>query len=92
MEKRLIPLDCRPMRFFCSSCERHFAVGDNGEKIDRERSKIPVDSSAIVSNVMLFIDMPSFVTCTHCGEKCNISSVSTHLRLAGGSHLRGFQI
>ncbi|PLB49391.1 hypothetical protein P170DRAFT_509943 [Aspergillus steynii IBT 23096] len=60
MEKRLIPLDCRPMRFFCNSCERHFAVGDNGERVDRQRN------------------MPSFVTCKHCGEKCNISSVSTH--------------
>ncbi|KAF9891338.1 hypothetical protein FE257_004193 [Aspergillus nanangensis] len=38
MEKRLIPLDCRPLRFFCSSCERHFAFGADDERVDRERN------------------------------------------------------
>ncbi|KAL4995851.1 hypothetical protein BDV10DRAFT_202764 [Aspergillus recurvatus] len=34
MEKRLLPLDARPIRFFCSYCERPFSPGD--EIIDRQ--------------------------------------------------------
>ncbi|OOO05908.1 hypothetical protein OAory_01015690 [Aspergillus oryzae] len=29
MEKRFIPLDSRTIRFYCGSCERHFAVDDD---------------------------------------------------------------
>jgi hypothetical protein len=38
MEKRLIPLDSRPIRFFCSACERPFALNEGGETIERQRS------------------------------------------------------
>ncbi|KAL3448493.1 hypothetical protein BJX65DRAFT_317386 [Aspergillus insuetus] len=38
MEKRLIPLDSRPIRFFCSACERPFALSEGGETIDRQRN------------------------------------------------------
>ncbi|KAL4872109.1 hypothetical protein BDV12DRAFT_6703 [Aspergillus spectabilis] len=38
MEKRLIPLDSRPIRFFCSECERPFSLSDDGETIERERN------------------------------------------------------
>jgi hypothetical protein len=36
MEKRLIPLDSRPIRFFCSACERPFALSEGGETIERQ--------------------------------------------------------
>ncbi|PLN83555.1 hypothetical protein BDW42DRAFT_64314 [Aspergillus taichungensis] len=55
MEKRLVSFDCRPIRFFCGHCDRHFAIGPEDEQIERPR------------------DMPSFVDCKNCGEKCNIS-------------------
>ncbi|CEL01722.1 hypothetical protein ASPCAL01301 [Aspergillus calidoustus] len=38
MEKRLIPLDSRPIRFFCSACERPFALSEGGETIERQRN------------------------------------------------------
>ncbi|KAL4992841.1 hypothetical protein BDW68DRAFT_172866 [Aspergillus falconensis] len=34
MEKRLLPLDARPIQFFCSYCERPFSPGD--EMVDRQ--------------------------------------------------------
>ncbi|KAE8354753.1 hypothetical protein BDV28DRAFT_71330 [Aspergillus coremiiformis] len=37
MEKRLVPLYSRPIRFFCYSCERHFAIDDD-EPLDRQRN------------------------------------------------------
>ncbi|KAL5339735.1 hypothetical protein BJX70DRAFT_363011 [Aspergillus crustosus] len=37
MEKRLIPLDSRPIRFFCNECERPFALSHDGETIEREQ-------------------------------------------------------
>ncbi|KAJ0425297.1 hypothetical protein BJY00DRAFT_325597 [Aspergillus carlsbadensis] len=37
MEKRLIPLDSRPIRFFCSACERPFAMSEGGETIERQQ-------------------------------------------------------
>jgi hypothetical protein len=40
MEKRLIPLDSRPIRFFCSACERPFALSEGGETIERQRSRL----------------------------------------------------
>ncbi|KAL3456060.1 hypothetical protein BJX64DRAFT_294426 [Aspergillus heterothallicus] len=54
MEKRLIPLDSRPIRFFCSVCERPFSLSEGGETIERQRNSA------------------CFVSCTHCGSKCNI--------------------
>ncbi|KAB8237700.1 tetratricopeptide repeat protein [Aspergillus alliaceus] len=36
MEKRLVPLESRPIRFYCGSCERHFAI-DEHEPLDRQR-------------------------------------------------------
>ena len=36
MEKRLIPLDARPIRFYCSYCERLFSPAD--EMVDRQSS------------------------------------------------------
>ncbi|KAL4905294.1 hypothetical protein BDW74DRAFT_185318 [Aspergillus multicolor] len=36
MEKRLLPLDAHPIRFFCGYCERPFSLGD--EVIERQRS------------------------------------------------------
>ncbi|KAL4898637.1 hypothetical protein BDV59DRAFT_167259 [Aspergillus ambiguus] len=38
LEKRLIPLSCTSLRFFCSHCERLFAVGGDDERIDRQRN------------------------------------------------------
>ncbi|KAL2841451.1 hypothetical protein BJY01DRAFT_249557 [Aspergillus pseudoustus] len=38
MEKRLIPLDSRPIRFFCSACERPFSLSEGGETIERQRN------------------------------------------------------
>ncbi|KAL2786812.1 hypothetical protein BJX66DRAFT_312104 [Aspergillus keveii] len=38
MEKRLIALDSRPIRFFCSACERPFALSEGGETIERQRN------------------------------------------------------
>ncbi|KAL4778567.1 hypothetical protein BJX76DRAFT_362611 [Aspergillus varians] len=37
MEKRLVPLDSRPIRFYCSTCERAFCVGDD-VKVERQRN------------------------------------------------------
>ncbi|KAI9375845.1 hypothetical protein BJX61DRAFT_548625 [Aspergillus egyptiacus] len=34
MEKRLIPLDSRPIRFFCSSCERPFSLSHDETQAD----------------------------------------------------------
>ncbi|KAL4927505.1 uncharacterized protein BDV17DRAFT_292506 [Aspergillus undulatus] len=36
MEKRMVPLDCRPIRFFCSTCDRPFSQGEN-ELVERPR-------------------------------------------------------
>ncbi|KAE8151245.1 hypothetical protein BDV25DRAFT_128931 [Aspergillus avenaceus] len=35
MEKRLVPIDSHPLRFYCDSCERHFVIG-NEEPLDRQ--------------------------------------------------------
>ncbi|EAU32455.1 conserved hypothetical protein [Aspergillus terreus NIH2624] len=37
MEKRLIPLSSPSLRFFCNHCERHFAIGGDGERVERPR-------------------------------------------------------
>lgn len=34
MEKRLVALDCRPLRFFCAKCENPFSM-DETERVDR---------------------------------------------------------
>ncbi|KAL2871372.1 tetratricopeptide repeat protein [Aspergillus lucknowensis] len=38
MEKRLIPLDSRPIRFFCSECEKPFSLSEDGQIIERQRN------------------------------------------------------
>ncbi|XHF96765.1 hypothetical protein AWENTII_000383 [Aspergillus wentii] len=43
MEKRLVPLNCQPIRFYCSKCDKQFAI-DADDKVDRQRnSRILVD-------------------------------------------------
>ncbi|PYH48158.1 uncharacterized protein BP01DRAFT_413884 [Aspergillus saccharolyticus JOP 1030-1] len=36
MEKRLIPVNCRPIRFFCDNCDKVFTFGEEDEKPDRQ--------------------------------------------------------
>ncbi|RAL08345.1 tetratricopeptide repeat domain protein [Aspergillus homomorphus CBS 101889] len=36
MEKRLIPLKCRPIRFFCDYCDQIFTFGEEDEKPERQ--------------------------------------------------------
>ncbi|KAL4794433.1 hypothetical protein BDV19DRAFT_399414 [Aspergillus venezuelensis] len=36
MEKRLVPLDCRPIRFFCSNCERPFSLSED-DAVERQQ-------------------------------------------------------
>ncbi|RAH42198.1 TPR-like protein [Aspergillus brunneoviolaceus CBS 621.78] len=36
MEKRLIPVNCRPIRFFCDYCDKIFTFGEEDEKPDRQ--------------------------------------------------------
>ncbi|OGM50232.1 hypothetical protein ABOM_001157 [Aspergillus bombycis] len=71
MEKRFIPLDSRPVRFYCGMCEKHFAIDDD-KPLDRQRCRA---YCPYIQNVGLtsFADAPSYVQCRHCGEKCNIS-------------------
>ncbi|KAL2828170.1 hypothetical protein BDW59DRAFT_171016 [Aspergillus cavernicola] len=38
MEKRLIPLDSRPIQFFCGSCENPFSLSHDGETIERQQN------------------------------------------------------
>lgn len=39
VEKRFIPLNSRPICFFCGNCERPFTFGDGEEEgLDRQRS------------------------------------------------------
>ncbi|KAL4911688.1 hypothetical protein BDW62DRAFT_207200 [Aspergillus aurantiobrunneus] len=72
MEKRLIPLDSRPVRFFCSNCERLFALGDD-EMVERKRSTSMAVSSLLAStNPNQAPDTECLVDCTHCGSKCNV--------------------
>ncbi|OOF91201.1 hypothetical protein ASPCADRAFT_177830 [Aspergillus carbonarius ITEM 5010] len=37
VEKRFIPLNSRPICFFCGNCERPFTFGDGEEGLDRQR-------------------------------------------------------
>ncbi|RLM01549.1 hypothetical protein CFD26_108537 [Aspergillus turcosus] len=36
MEKRFLPLNSRPLRFFCEHCEKQFTMGDKDEVVDRQ--------------------------------------------------------
>lgn len=74
MEKRLIPLDCRPIRFFCNRCERSFAVDDD-EPAERQRSTYSVPSSFYFQHTNQALDIECLVDCTRCGTKCNVLSV-----------------
>ncbi|PYH66201.1 tetratricopeptide repeat protein [Aspergillus vadensis CBS 113365] len=38
VEKRFIPLNSRPICFFCGNCERPFTFGDGEEGLDRQRN------------------------------------------------------
>lgn len=73
MEKRLIPLDCRPIRFFCNRCERSFAVDD--EPAERQRSTDSVSSVFYFQHPNQALDTECLVDCTRCGSKCNVLSV-----------------
>ncbi|KAL4967396.1 tetratricopeptide repeat protein [Aspergillus stella-maris] len=42
MEKRLVPLDCRPIRFFCNNCERPFSLSED-DMVERQQ-----DTSCLV--------------------------------------------
>ncbi|KAH1762083.1 hypothetical protein EMGR_004868 [Emarellia grisea] len=37
MEKRFLPLNSRPLRFFCEHCEKQFTMDDKDEIVDRQR-------------------------------------------------------
>ncbi|KAF7165458.1 hypothetical protein CNMCM6106_001616 [Aspergillus hiratsukae] len=37
MEKRFLPVNSRPLRFFCEHCEKQFTVGNKDEIVDRQR-------------------------------------------------------
>jgi RNase P subunit RPR2 len=39
MEKRFLPLNSRPLRFFCEHCEKQFTMGDKDEIVDRQRGE-----------------------------------------------------
>lgn len=36
LEKRFVALDCRPVRFFCSKCEKLFTMGEK-ESVHRHK-------------------------------------------------------
>lgn len=78
MEKRFIPLHCRLLRFFCTGCERPFAM-NNGEVVPRQKGSV-VDRLAVLSNRTP--DAPSLINCTHCGQEYNILLVQPDLYAA----------
>ncbi|KAL4954001.1 hypothetical protein BDW69DRAFT_164016 [Aspergillus filifer] len=43
MEKRLVPVDCRPIRFFCNDCERPFSLGEDDVVERRQDTACLVD-------------------------------------------------
>ncbi|KAL4945135.1 hypothetical protein BDV06DRAFT_231825 [Aspergillus oleicola] len=43
MEKRLVPLDCRPIRFFCNHCERPFSLSEDDVVERRQDAACLVD-------------------------------------------------